>query len=275
MFQRKQEVDTKNLQFLKLGGSLITDKTRPGSARLDVIRRLVKEIHNALHQSPEMRLVLGHGSGSFGHVPAMKYGTRDGVSTPEQWGGFLEVWREAAALNRIVVDALREEDLPAITFSPSAGITTHDHQVLQWNLAPLRSALGEGMLPVVYGDVVFDLKIGGTILSTEDLFDHLVRNLAPTRVLIAGREQGVWEDYPDCTRIVPEITQQNLSSIQEAISGSAATDVTGGMLSKVTQSIKMVQDNPGLEVLIFSGEKSGWLEEALLGASRGTVIRAA
>lgn len=275
MFQRKQEVDTKNLQFLKLGGSLITDKTRPGSARLDVIRRLVKEIHNALHQSPEMRLVLGHGSGSFGHVPAMKYGTRDGVSTPEQWGGFLEVWREAAALNRIVVDALREEDLPAITFSPSAGITTHDHQVLQWNLAPLRSALGEGMLPVVYGDVVFDLKIGGTILSTEDLFDHLVRNLAPTRVLIAGREQGVWEDYPDCTRIVPEITQQNLSSIQEAISGSAATDVTGGMLSKVTQSIKMVQDNPDLEVLIFSGEKSGWLEEALLGASRGTVIRAA
>jgi isopentenyl phosphate kinase len=85
----------------------------------------------------------------------------------------------------------------------------------------------------------------------------------------------VWEDYPDCTRIVPEITQQNLSSIQDAISGSAATDVTGGMLSKVTQSIKMVQDNPGLEVLIFSGEKSGWLEEALLGASRGTVIRAA
>ena len=273
MIYRKPEVGTENLNFLKLGGSLITNKTRPGNARLEVIRRLVKEVSNALHQSPDLKLVLGHGSGSFGHVPAKKFGTRDGVSTPEQWGGFLEVWRDAAALNRIVVDALREAELPAITFPPSAEIITQNRDVLQWNLAPLRSALNVGMLPVIYGDVVFDHEIGGTILSTEDLFDHLAVNLAPSRILIAGKEQGVWDDFSECTKIISNITPKNIPTIQAAISGSTATDVTGGMLSKVTQSLKMVQENPGLEVLIFSGEKGGWLEDALLGANRGTVIR--
>lgn len=273
MIYRKPEVGTENLYFLKLGGSLITNKMRPGNARLEVIRRLVKEVSNALHQSPDLKLVLGHGSGSFGHVPAKKFGTRDGVSTPEHWGGFLEVWRDAAALNRIVVDALREAELPAITFPPSAEIITQNREVLQWNLAPLRSALNAGMLPVIYGDVVFDREIGGTILSTEEVFDHLAVNLAPSRILIAGMEQGVWDDFPDCTKIVSNITPKNLPTIQAAISGSTATDVTGGMLSKVTQSLKMVQENPGLEVLIFSGEKGGWLEDALLGANRGTVIR--
>jgi len=84
-----------SLQFLKLGGSLITEKDRPHTARLQVIRRLASEIARARRDDPALRLVLGHGSGSFGHVPAQKYGTRGGVRTPEEWGGFVQVWREA------------------------------------------------------------------------------------------------------------------------------------------------------------------------------------
>jgi isopentenyl phosphate kinase (EC 2.7.4.-) len=60
--------------FLKLGGSLITDKTRENAPRLDVIRRLAREISGALATAPP-KLVLGHGSGSFGHAAARKYGT--------------------------------------------------------------------------------------------------------------------------------------------------------------------------------------------------------
>ena len=33
-------------------------------------------------------LIIGHGSGSFGHYMASKYGTRRGVNGPEQWMGF-------------------------------------------------------------------------------------------------------------------------------------------------------------------------------------------
>jgi len=37
----------KDLILIKLGGSLITDKTKPFTPRLDVIKRLAKEIHEA------------------------------------------------------------------------------------------------------------------------------------------------------------------------------------------------------------------------------------
>ena len=58
------------LIFLKLGGSLLTDKTRPQALRPDVLGRLAGEIAAALAARPALWLLIGHGSGSFGHVAA-------------------------------------------------------------------------------------------------------------------------------------------------------------------------------------------------------------
>jgi isopentenyl phosphate kinase len=125
----------------------------------------------------------------------------------------------------------------------------------------------------VYGDTVFDRARGGTILSTEDLFDHLAMQLHPTRILLAGLESGVWQDYPACTRLVPVITKGNLAEIGPSLGESAATDVTGGMASKVQQSLALVDRVPGLEILIFSGEEPQALQNAVLGRRVGTVIK--
>lgn len=263
-----------SLQFLKLGGSLITDKQRAHTARLDVIKRLATEIATALALRPNLHLLLGHGSGSFGHVPANKYATRQGVQTENEWRGFTEVWYEASDLNRLVIQALQAEGLPAIAFPPSAMIIAQDGAVLSWDLSPLRSALQAGLLPVVYGDVVFDTRRGGTILSTEDLFGHLAVQFKPARLLLAGIEPGVWADYPTCKQVVAEITPGNLQEIEAVLYGSAATDVTGGMASKVNQSLEIVRKMPGLEILIFSGEEPRAVQDALVGGSRGTLIRA-
>jgi isopentenyl phosphate kinase len=262
-----------NLQFLKLGGSLITDKTRPHSPRLDLMARLADEIVAARRRDISMQLILGHGSGSFGHVPASQYGTRQGVKSKEEWQGFVEVWREAIALNRLVIESLGEAGLPAVAFPPLASVIARDGRVEKWDLSPIIASLQAGLLPVVFGDVVFDSFRGGTILSTEDLFDYLARRLTPRTLLFAGLEPGVWIDFPACTQLIEEITPSNLSGIAAAIGASAATDVTGGMISKVQQSLELVRDIPGLEVRIFSGEISGLLERALLGEPVGTVIR--
>jgi isopentenyl phosphate kinase len=261
------------LQFLKLGGSLITDKARPHTVRPQVLARLAGEIASARQGDAGLKLILGHGSGSFGHVPARRYGTRQGVHTSQEWMGFVEVWREAIALNRLVMDALESAGLPAIPFAPSASVLAADGQVASWNLAPLQAALQLGLLPVVYGDVVFDTVRGGTILSTEDLFGYLARQLRPKRVLLAGLEPGVWADYPACTKLVETITPANLPQVAPGIGGSSVTDVTGGMASKVGQSLVLVQNVPGLEVQIFSGEKPGAVRRALAGEPVGTVIR--
>jgi len=68
----------KELVLLKLGGSLITDKTRPYTPLLEVMDDLSQQIVTALRSQPDLRLVLGHGAGSFGHVAASEYKTRDG-----------------------------------------------------------------------------------------------------------------------------------------------------------------------------------------------------
>jgi isopentenyl phosphate kinase len=261
-----------NLQFLKLGGSLITEKSREATARLDIIPHLASELADIRASNPNLRLLLGHGSGSFGHVPAKKYNTRAGVHTPEEWRGFIEVWQQAAALHRIVMDALLAAEMPAIGFPPSASVTANDGRIDAWNLAPIQAALDANLLPVVFGDVAFDSVRGGTILSTEDLFVHLASQFKPSRVLLAGDEDGVYTDFASHAEIISEIRpSSNLSQIFEA---TTVADVTGGMAGKVQAMLAVVQQIPGCQVRIFSGLVPGNLTRALSGEPLGTLIHA-
>jgi isopentenyl phosphate kinase len=257
------------LLFLKLGGSLITDKSRPYTARLDKIEELASQIASSLQRDPSIRLVLGHGSGSFGHQAASRYGTRQGVQSPDGWRGFAEVWYQASALNRLVVEALYKKGLPVINISPAASITARDGAISRWDTSPLLFALQNGLLPVIHGDVVFDEARGGTILSTEDLFAHLAQQVKPQRILLAGPEEGIWADFPKRTHLIKSITPRNAAEVT-GLGISAATDVTGGMKAKVTEMMSLVEQIPALDVLIFSGEASGKLAEALAGENPGT-----
>ncbi len=260
------------LIFLKLGGSLITDKHQPQTAQVAILDRLAPEIQSWRQNNPETPLVLGHGSGSFGHIPAQQYGTRKGVTSSKGWQGFAKVWFEASSLNRIVMAALQQAGIPAMAFPASGGAITADGRVTGWDLTPLTTALKNGILPVVFGDVVFDTVRGGTILSTEDIFGYLAQALRPQKILLAGVDDGVWADFPACTRLIPEITPHNYADVVQAIGGSAATDVTGGMASKVRQMLELTSANPGLEVVIFNGNHPKNLILALKGQRIGTKI---
>jgi isopentenyl phosphate kinase len=278
----------KELVLLKLGGSLITDKTQPYTPRLDVMDDLALQVKTALQTRPDLRLVLGHGSGSFGHVPASEYRTRDGLppsATPlahrerdeteeNYWKGFAEVWYQASALNRFVMNALHNAGVPAIALSPASSVIASDGQVSVWETTPLRMALSARIVPVIYGDVACDEIRGGTILSTEDLFSHLTRALSPDRILLAGLEAGVWEDFPARTRKIERITPASFEEVSSGVGKAAGADVTGGMESKVRQMLGLVQEVPGLTVQIFSGDEPGNLVRALTGETLGTLITA-
>jgi isopentenyl phosphate kinase len=258
------------LVFLKLGGSLITDKTRPYTPRSEKLDALAAEIASAMEENPDLHLVLGHGSGSFGHAAASLYATRQGVATPEAWRGFAEVWYQAAALNRLVVEALHRVSLPVISLSPAASVTAQDGKVIIWDYAPILAALLHGLLPVIQGDVVFDRRRGGTILSTEDLFAHLAHQLHPQRILLAGMEAGVWADFPVREHLLEQITPGNISQLTPGLGAATGIDVTGGMHSKVNGMSALVEEIPDLEILIFSGEQPGNLRRALCGENPGT-----
>ncbi len=278
----------KELVFLKLGGSLITDKTQPYTPLLDVMDDLALQIKTALQTHPNLRLVLGHGAGSFGHVPASEYKTRDGLppkSTPlshrerdetedNYWKGYAEVWYQASSLNRFVMKALHNTGVRAIALPPSASVIASNGQVSVWETTPIRMALATGIVPVVFGDTVFDEVRGGTILSTEDLFMSLATALSPERILLAGLEAAVWADFPERTKVVEKITPQSFSEIKTNVGKSAGADVTGGMESKVKQMLDVVEVNPEITIQIFSGVEPGNIVRALTGEVLGTLITA-
>jgi len=230
------------------------------------------DIARTLQTHPELSPVLGHGSGSFGHTAAEKNGTRQGVNSSEQWAGFAEVWYQASKLNRHVMDALHSAGIKAVALAPISSITARDGRVIRWDLDPLRRALDARILPVIYGDVVFDEVRGGTILSTEDLFGHLAHELHPKRILLAGLEEGVWADFPDRKLVVDRITPESFAGIKQRVGSGPGADVTGGMESKVGLMLEVVKANPVIKVLIFSGEDPENLQKALNGEKIGTMI---
>ena len=278
---------TQETIFLKLGGSLITDKDIAYTPRLDKLKELALEIKTVLDSTPDLLLILGHGSGSFGHTAAKKYGTRDGLpaqggvlaaedgdESQNYWKGFAEVRFQAAELNRHVMESLINAGLAAIPFPPSSSMVSNNRKITSHNLLAIRKALDAHLLPVVHGDVAFDESLGGTILSTEDVFTFLAEQFSPTRILLAGIEAGVWEDFPARTKLVKQIQLSDYGKMRAGIGGSASTDVTGGMKAKVEEMLALIQKNRGLTVQIFSAEESGYLTRALKGENVGTLLTA-
>ncbi len=249
------------LVFLKLGGSLLTDKTRPQVLRGDVLRRLAAEIASALHERPGLSLVIGHGSGSFGHVTARQYGTRDGVRSPAAWRGYAEVARVAAELNRLVVDALWEAGVPALRIQPSASARCRDGELTAMDERPLIAALRNGLAPVVHGDVALDDVRGGTIISTEAIFCWLAPRLLPRRVVLVGEVEGVLTADPAGSvkgEVIAEITPAMLPQLADALGGSRGVDVTGGMVAKVAEMVALARATPSLAyVQVISGLAPG------------------
>jgi len=260
------------LVFLKFGGSLITDKSSPYTPRPSRVKRLAEEVRQAL-EKPGLKLLLGHGSGSFGHCAAAPHRTRQGVHTPGQWRGYAEVAAAAARLNRLVTDALLEAGVSAISLQPSASAQCRDGALFHLEVAPIRQALAQGLVPLIYGDVALDEVRGGTIVSTEDLFVYLAGLFSPQRVLLAGEAAGVLDAQGE---IIPRISPATFPSIRSVLTGSHGVDVTGGMADKVARMIALVEKQPEVAVRIFSGLEPGLVRRVLLepDCHSGTLVSA-
>ena len=266
-----------SLIYLKLGGSLITDKRNPETPRPDVLKHLSQEIAQARLDRPLLRLVLGHGSGSFGHVSARRYGTRAGVRSADEWFGFAATADAAARLTRIVAAHLLQAGLPVWSVQPSVALRCEDGDVISGPAETVRLALERGLLPLIHGDVALDSSRGGTIASTEEIFEYMAAQLPPVRIVLAGEVDGVYTSDPlldPAAALLEEITPRAFKSLQATFGASHATDVTGGMAAKVEQALRMVRAQAGLQVVICGGLVHGAVYAALTDPSSppGTLI---
>lgn len=238
--------------LIKLGGSLITDKRKARAFRRDATRLIASQIREIWESEPGMRLVIGHGSGSFGHFAAKTHQTSGGVNSAEQWLGFTRVAEAALALSHLVLQELLVQGLPAMRFQPSSFVASADGHIVAMQSSLIAQALESGLIPLVHGDVALDSQIGGAIISTERLFANLAKALPVKRIILLGEVDGVLDADG---RVISSITPANFASLRPVIGDSSGVDVTGGMLQKVEEMVELVIEVPSLEVIIANGRR--------------------
>lgn len=255
--------------LLKLGGSLITEKSQRETARPEVIARLAEEIARASTRISE-RLVLGHGSGSFGHAAAQEHGIATGIAgliSPAQLAGISRTQERAAVLHREVIGKLLSAGLAPFSIAPSSCLVFKGGKP-ELAFKPLLLALKNGLMPVVYGDVVMDLGQGVAICSTERMLEILAHRLPVRRALWLGETDGVHDDRG---RTIPRICEDDFEQASKSIGSPAGTDVTGGMRHRVETALALTR--LGIRSLLLNGLTPGLLERALLGEDvLGTAI---
>jgi isopentenyl phosphate kinase len=240
-----------------------------------VIRQIAREVKRTRDTQPTLELLIGHGSGSFGHFAAKKFG----FGERGNWRAYAETGASAARLTRLVTDAFLAEGVPVVAMQPSASARCRDGELVELATTPIQTALAHNLVPLVHGDVAFDETRGMTIASTEMIFAYLAPILKPSRIILAGIVDGVFTADPlkdASAQLIREITTANFPQIESQLRGSHGVDVTGGMIVKVKIMLALVQREPTIRVQIVSAIRAGVIERALTDEDfdAGTVIHA-
>ena len=259
--------------LLKLGGSAITIKEKPFTPDKGTIRRLAREIKRA-DVSP---LILVHGGGSFGHPVAKQYRINEGHKDSSQIMGFSKTHQAMTMLNRLVVDSLIDNNIPAIAVPPSSCVITKSGRIEAFEERPLIKMLKMGFLPVLYGDAVLDLDVNFTILSGDQIVSSLAINLKAEHIIIGVDVDGLYTANPKAdpsARLIRRLTPTGLKKLQQKVEEVKVTDVTGGMLGKINELIPAIEQ--GIRVMIVNATKPNNIYKALKGEEVvGTIIERA
>jgi len=260
----------RKLTIIKLGGSIITDKSKPLTARRNAIRRLGREIVSSEYKS---RLIITHGSGSFGHSVAKTYKTAEGIINKRSIKGMVLTSDVALEINRIVMKELIRIGMSVKSFVPGSFLVAENKWLKRGFIEPIKQSLLRGITPVVFGDVVMDLERGFCIFSTEKVIEFLVvslnKNYKLESIIYCTDTDGV---YDERGKTIAKITPKNFKRVKKQIGESGSADVTGGMIHKVEESLKLAKKF-GLNVRIINGNKKGNLKSVLGGRNtQQTVI---
>ncbi len=265
--------------LLKLGGSLLTDKAKPFSIRSAVLQRVASEISCA--KEP---LVIVHGGGSFGHPLAKKYGLQEGLKDEKQLRGVALTREAMGKLNQLAVEALIKKGVNAVSLQTSAVAVCEDKRIKNFRTEALKKFLALGFVPVLYGDVVCDQKLGFCILSGDQIILHLAQELKPEKIILASDVDGVFEQDPKKfrnARLIEEINENNYDEVLDKIRtvgstkggiGIVGSDVTGSIKGKLIELLRLA--SLGYESQIINALVPRRLKKALLGLEvKGTKIR--
>lgn len=260
-----------DLIIIKVGGSVITDK-KSAEPKLNemTLKSFAADIAE-VYKKKSGPLIVCHGAGSYGHQIVKRTGIHKGIETQEQVHAFAETQKQMNELNVLVCAALLKEGVPAIPVQTSAAAVMESGRISDFDTKTIEGFLETGLVPVLYGVPAYDKKQKCSILSADQIAPFLAKKFGARKIIHGTNVDGVFTDDPNknpATERIPEINSKNLEQIKNLLSGSAETDVTGGMFGKVSELLDL-----GIESQIVSAFIPGRIVEAFEGKDVGTKIK--
>jgi len=254
------------MYIIKLGGSVITDKTKKNYFKKETMNHLAKEIKRA-----NKEIILVHGAGSFGHILAEQYNLNQGYKNDDQLLGFSLTHSMVQKLNFLVLDSLIKKGISAVSIPPHAVLKLDNHQPLKIDYNIFKDYLNKGFVPVTFGDVVLDKKLGFSICSGDLLVQLLAEKFKPEKVIFTLDEDGLYTSNPKKDKNAKLIDSTTIDELEQfkTLADSHA-DVTGGMGGKI-KTIKKIS-KLGIDTILLNGNKPDRLYKMLIGENTKSTI---
>ena len=245
------------MYIIKLGGSVITDKSKEAFFKNKIMDNLSKEIKKA-----NKRCIIIHGAGSFGHILAKKYDLNNGLKNQNQLKGFSETIQMVHILNNHVLKSLNENSNNSVSIAPHNILKLKNHDLFKINFEIFSDFINKNIIPVTFGDVVLDEDLGFSICSGDLLSYELAKYFKPEKVIFIIDEDGLYTSNPKEDKnaeLINNINHLDLRKLSTELDNHA--DVTRGMEGKINMISKIAK--LGIDTILLNGNKPERLYGAL------------
>ncbi|MBQ0825159.1 amino acid kinase family protein [Streptomyces tagetis] len=233
------------LLILKIGGSLFSDKSRPGSLdekAFDALVRLVAD----LHQAHRGRLLLVTGGGAFGH------GALRGLDPGDPFAPLPFVDATAGVrwrwVTRLTDRGVRALPLQLGAFSR---VDPGDPTGIAACAEPLASLLAAGVLPVLSGDCLIRPDGALEAFSSDRTPEVLIRALGAARVVMLTDVPGLLTGGPGSDRVLGFVDALDPAPAYAHVWKESEWDVSGAMQGKLDALVACARQ--GADCFIMRG----------------------
>jgi isopentenyl phosphate kinase len=243
--------------LIKLGGSIITNKERPLSARRKAIESILKQIKKI--NEPK---IIVHGGGSYGHYWSVKY---DMHTKPAKYDarGVAIVKNSMIELNKIILDIAVKNRINAYCLPPTDFM--NGNKSIKNKILTMNDISKSGLIPITFGDALWFGQKKSYILSGDVIMTTIAKILKPRLSVFVLDVDGVYSNLKTKKLIYDFKKEKPTISINKM-------DVTGGMTRKITEAVKISRS--GLNVFFTNGNKPQRITDAVSGKKfEGTLFR--
>ena len=243
--------------LIKLGGSIITNKEKPLSARRKTIDNLAKSLKKI-----DESMIIVHGGGSYGHYWSVKY---DMHTKEKKYNlrGVAIIKNSMIELNKIVLDSMLKNKLNPYCLPPTDFML--GNKPISKKVKEIEKIAKSGLIPVTYGDALWYGQKKTYILSGDKIMTYLAKILKPRLCIFVLNEDGLYSDLKS-KKLIYELRGKRPSISENKM------DVIGGMTRKVEEASKV--SKMGMSVFFVNGNKPDRIVKAVKNRKfEGTLFR--